>query len=680
MKLNHIIAKNCGVYENLHLDTSNLKLTSIIGKYQDVNKSNGSGKSTLLRIVYFGLLGKDYAGESVDSLTREGCDTMSVTLYLDFNGHEYIISRRRDGKASKAELHEDGELLCSGVNNVNAELNRLFGIGPDVLAATIFFMQDKFNSFTSETPATRKQYLSSILSLDEWTKYQKISKEHIAEIEKSIVALDTELGYLVKQSDNNKDFNSLLSNVQRDIVLLEQKVESNNKVLDELSDRMRLYESFKAQRELYQQSVSDIYAAEQRLINANKEFDRFNSEYEQKQRHLGEVKNKLKSVRDREGGVETLSAKTLRLTAEIERLRTEIEMLDHVVSALHVLSGNSSNSVDKCPICRRSLIQSDELKMANVSRLSGKKEELTAKSRELATTKEWLAEAEKLSKLENKFESESNMLFVKKEAAAELWRQSKDSLARLKVNSKSFASMLMVTMTEADYVQVKSTRAELKKTMDVVQSKLNSKRVEYMNLELEQKNVQEAKAKYDQLKQKRLDVSKKLEYNTVALKMFQKIPILIIDEAVEQIQTEANSFLREYEAPFSIVLETTKYTQEGNARDTLDIHIVTTSGEKRSYSILCGAEKAQVDIALRFSLSMLLCDRYDVSFESLFVDEALSAFDEYNKDITLKIFKILSKRFPQIFVISHDSSIRDVLPQSIVVNREGDKSRVEVFE
>ena len=686
MKIKRLRAKNCSIYESLDIDLSNITLASVTGLVNGTSKSNSAGKSSIFRILHYVLTGSDYSGQTVDSLMREGCDCFEASLEFDFDGDSFYIRRSRKGKQSEAELLKNYELLASGVRNVAFELQTLFRLTPEILGMTIFFVQGGLSSFTELLPSARKTFLSSILALDEWTKFHKIAKEKLQEQTKQITNYDAELGFYAKNINKNTNFDERIALNKQEIVKWEQTLIKNQSIVDNLIKRIKDFETTKHQKQLHDKAMQDVYSLTSKASLKDAEARKAKIDYSSAQSKLEDMKFRRADfqAKNRLAG-ETYSAKISRLQLANERLTVEIEMLEHIVGALGVMHDSSDKEREKCPICKRTIIHGEDLLTSNSIRVQSAKKDREDNIVEINKLKLILDENMRLERNVEKLEQDCNLLFVKSSSAEEIFRQAKETLNKAKESTTSFAQMMLNPgMTEDDYVKAKNQRDEMRHFAERDQAKLTSARVLEMNIQMEKRSYEETCKKIADIEKKKVDVQEEAEYTAIAVRMFSNsnegIPMCIIDEAVEKIQSEANEFLKEYEAPFFIQLDTTKYTKEGEARDTLDINILTHSQEKRPYNVLCGAEKAQVDIALRFALSMLLCDRYDVSFESLYIDEALSAFDEYNKEITLKIFKVLAKRFSQIFVISHDSSIRDVLPQSIVVTRTGDKSEVQVYE
>jgi len=195
------------------------------------------------------------------------------------------------------------------------------------------------------------------------------------------------------------------------------------------------------------------------------------------------------------------------------------------------------------------------------------------------------------------------------------------------------------------------------------------------------KSAKTINTKLNKINEKIPTLTESLKLHDVLISIFSLqggIPAFIIENAVNNIEEEANSILKEFGSPQVVYLNSTRETKDGRKVDTLDIKINTPQGEK-DYSLLSGGERTQVSIALRLALSSLLSRRHGVSIDSVFIDEALGALDRYNRGVMMGILKILSKKFKQIFMISHHEDVKDVLPDTILVKKRNGISKASVF-
>jgi DNA repair exonuclease SbcCD ATPase subunit len=690
MKINILKAEGAGVYEKLYLDATQLSLVSIIGNIGNTGRSNSAGKSTIYRLIFFALTGKDYSGENIDTLMRKDASYMKILLDFEFNGINYTIKRNKYRKTHppyQAQLYMEDELVAEGVRSVNAEMENLLKMNANVLAATIFFVQGKLNSFTSQTPSVRKSYIADILSLDEWEKFYNVSKELEKKKLRELESIDKEIEYLHKLDDISIDYDSLIEENKKNKEYIEQFQDKQTKIRDDLTysiDRLKQLgrEHKELKESLNDTNIDVLYVDTQKYKQL---VIREQSTYDYMVQNMESLESRILEHKETYHKGFDISKKISKINREIIEATEGKKHVQGLIDALQLALDKPTEKA-ACPLCKRSIIRTDQLVQARKADLYtyiSKIEEGTKELEKYSTLKE---EYSTLLIEKNSLESQ----IIKQEVVLNSAKDSKEKATQAlemyrKLEDKQKKRLAETRINEDELRGLIRSRAEVNDKVQEFKSKYIAAKVEELSLKERQQRQKETKEKLVEENKKKEVVRKDLEEFCIATKMFSRnyggVQTYIIEEAIQRIQSSANDFLKEYGAGFTIGLDTVKYNKRNEPKETLDINIRTVDDEVRSYNVLCGAEKAQVDIALRFALSLLLCERYDVSFDSLFIDEALSSFDESNREITLKIFSSLNKRFQQIFVISHNSAIRDVMPQTIIVNKdEFNKSTLEVIE
>ncbi len=688
MKINYLKARNCGVFKELNLDLNNVSMASIIGSIDGTDRSNTSGKSTIFRIIYYALTGKDYSGGVGGDLIREETNGLNVDLGFEFNGNNYKISRyRRASGGAEAQLYCGGDLMTEGHNNVGEELEILFNMKHFIFGATVFFIQDALDSFTTLDPSERKKYLASILGLDNWEKYLKVAKREVLEFRKKLWRLDTnienEMSTLGEYSNFDFDseiasevekvekYTSKLKRIAEKLESAEQDISAVKKQkaeFDALNDSMNIMEGHDPQS--YHQ-LKDIAAK-----NAGKRKKDLLASKQSYNRSLEQHKA------DNYKGI-ALDRRVVKLKRDLDRSDGEIANKEKIIGAIQV-AADSEKTMPKCPICLSTLIDGEKLlsnRKIDLYSSMGEKEEIAENYKKMLAIQR---ERDRLNGIIAKIDSDLTIAEFEHANAVKEFQSASKILKEYREGREEIKKkMAQMSVSKELLYGLERHRESLKERDKENRQKLFDARLRYERLISKRDIVDGVKSRISVFKEERSVVSHDLEeWNKVVAACSRKsgVPVDIIESAVKQIEVDANSFLEQYEAGFSLSLDTVKLTTKGEQRETLDINIHTTHNNNvRSYFVLCGAEKAQVNIALRVALSMYLSQRYDVSIEALFIDEAMASFDDYNKEISLKIFNILSKRFRQIFVISHDSAIRDVLPQTILVNKSGNCSTAEVI-
>ncbi|MCS6935957.1 MAG: AAA family ATPase [Candidatus Bipolaricaulota bacterium] len=136
---------------------------------------NGSGKSSLLESIFFALYGSEarhVIGRNLDEILRIGAESGSVRLDFSYSGRRYTaqIALRRHKGATKSERDgcqlscEDGTVWL-GVEDVTAEIERLFGMDRDGFTNCVYVRQGEIDKLIRADRKTREQMLDGLLGL-----------------------------------------------------------------------------------------------------------------------------------------------------------------------------------------------------------------------------------------------------------------------------------------------------------------------------------------------------------------------------------------------------------------------------------------------------------------------------------------------------------------------------------
>jgi exonuclease SbcC len=144
-----------------------------------ISGPNGAGKSSIFDAITWVLFGKARRNED-DALISLGAESCSVTFEMDYENNRYRIQRSRErGKSTALELQVRNEadewkaMTESGVRATEARIRDILHLDYDTFINTSFFLQGKADMFAQQTPAHRKEILSSILGLEIWEAYRE---------------------------------------------------------------------------------------------------------------------------------------------------------------------------------------------------------------------------------------------------------------------------------------------------------------------------------------------------------------------------------------------------------------------------------------------------------------------------------------------------------------------------
>lgn len=158
------------------------------------------------------------------------------------------------------------------------------------------------------------------------------------------------------------------------------------------------------------------------------------------------------------------------------------------------------------------------------------------------------------------------------------------------------------------------------------------------------------------------------------------IPALILENVViPSLEAEADSILRLLGTPYRCELRTQREKKDGGLADTLEVVILDDTGEA-PYDDFSGGEQTRIGLALQIALAVYLALSGRGS-RLLCLDEP-SYLDAAGMAALLTVLEDLIGRgvFSGVLLVSHVAELRDSLDQTIVVVKDGGRSRIEGAE
>jgi DNA repair protein SbcC/Rad50 len=180
------------------------------------------------------------------------------------------------------------------------------------------------------------------------------------------------------------------------------------------------------------------------------------------------------------------------------------------------------------------------------------------------------------------------------------------------------------------------------------------------------------------------NIKQDLEYLKTLERAFGKdgIPALIIEQALPEIEDEANRILAELtNYDLSVELRTQKDFKDNTRKDkieTLSIIISDPVG-KREYEMFSGGEAFRVNFAIRLALSRLLTKRAGARMQMLVIDEGFGNQDIEGRQRLVAVIEQIQGNFATILVITHLEELKDVFPARIEVEKTATGSHLKVI-
>lgn len=159
------------------------------------------------------------------------------------------------------------------------------------------------------------------------------------------------------------------------------------------------------------------------------------------------------------------------------------------------------------------------------------------------------------------------------------------------------------------------------------------------------------------------------------------IPALLIEQAVPEIEEQANNLLQQLSnGTMSLQMNTqgTYKSKKDEVKETLEILITDPYGT-REYEMFSGGEAFRINFSIRLALSRLLAQRAGSRLQTLVIDEGFGSQDDEGRARLAEAITAVQNDFEKILVITHLSELKEAFPSRIEVEKTADGSRVEVI-
>ncbi|NMC54120.1 MAG: SMC family ATPase [Chloroflexi bacterium] len=160
------------------------------------------------------------------------------------------------------------------------------------------------------------------------------------------------------------------------------------------------------------------------------------------------------------------------------------------------------------------------------------------------------------------------------------------------------------------------------------------------------------------------------------------VPALLIEQALPEIQNEANDILEKLtNGSMSVIFETQrdyKDKKREDKKETLDIIINDESGVNRDYEMFSGGEAFRINFAIRLALSRFLSHRAGARLQTLVIDEGFGSQDAEGRQRLIEAINLVREDFAKILVITHLEELKDAFPARIEVEKTPQGSLMKV--
>lgn len=685
-------------------------------------KSNGTGKTTIFRAIEFVLFGqvrdplmqKDII---LDRLISDEANKVIVIFDVVIGEEIFRISRSRTKKGitdlsfyrlksnhssilpHTAETNKDlwEDISSRRTQDTEADVAKTIKCSYRSFLHTNHFMQGDLSGIAMATPEKRRSILRETLVLMVYSKLEELAKIQadilLKRIEKDKVAL-TLLGSpqqdLLSYQRDKQQLGEIFTSKMTEVMFAKQHLSALNEQQMEFSSRLNLLSS----------QSGDILAKHKILAN---DIDKLNvslSEYSNKRKSLLATAKKLNAE------ITTLVKEQGELGSIDDRqpnmLKQELLLFNQQKSELEVKIGVLNAEIADCliplpvdgtckhcrqilsPEHRQSCAEKNARQLASAELEKSKcgaawsilKRDIFHKEKEIGALEQRQIRVAELGLVliaKGKELQDSKVIYAEYQSLIEGWTtdlaQKQQSLSLIE-GATANSSATEITQLQG---QVRLLKNQIDQASDQLEAKLQGIKEVEGKLAVVSYTIQQKTANIqDKLLLEQNVAATEIEYASYpdVIRAFSPagIPNLIIQNLLEDLQSEVNNLLSQIRPGLQLSFTTEKTRSDGEVADTLGINYFLNN-KPRDYSVLSGAQRLCIAFSLKLGLSFLLAKMIGSQIKLLLLDEVDASLDAASADAFADIVKMFQKEF-KILVITHNDRLKDKFNTTILVEQD----------
>lgn len=606
------------------LNFSRNGLCLINGTNIQTNDASGTGKSSIFLAVAYALniLPEGViAGNLQSFLTKE---KMQVVVNLTDSALGKINVAR--GKETYIEY---GGQKYEGATLVNTHLEKVFGLNSQMLYTLVYRPQSKGSFFLSMNDTEKKQFLTSLLSLDTIEKLVDISED----ITKS---LSKELQSIITQIASKEE-------ILKKVTLVDNSelIKENAKLKIEISD-------FQAEKER-QEAKYEADMKKDKEIN-----EAIDAKYADLEKKAKEMLHQLKLIDENRKESLEKSAKSHRKSLdEIQGNLLQIQLSKQKLTELIEQADALQN--DACPTCNRGWDDAD-IKLKEIT------QKIKDEEASIAGERDFLKLAKELE------EKLKDSIYVTDKRI----NQFEVAIAGLpaKANSErpignGTGAINMMLQAERKIAALTDTYVKNKAQIDKQQEfgSLHASITKEVELLKSQKTEKEARF------QQEADFVKVLGKEGFLGSIFDEV----LGEIVQVINNKLSSIANMSTVSFDF--KTESLTSKGVVKKSI-VPMVSILGHEAKISALSGGMMSSLEIITDLAVKEVIEKRTGKEIGFYFIDEAFNGVGKPSYEACLEILKESSHN-RAFYLIDHNTEIKETFNQVIDVEMDKGKSRIK---
>lgn len=697
MKLLKLDLENFCCYENSSIDFANISSAVIIGEFSlNKRKSNAVGKSTIFEAIKFVLFNE--CNVKFEKLIRNNSDKLKVSLEFQIFEDIYKIVRSRTKKSSDVKLFKKEEESYKDISTRRAqdteiEIAKLLKVNYKTFSNSVLFSQNDLTSLTFLTPEKRKEILKDSFKLLDYSKYEKLAKKELKDLEDKINFNNGKLNLLDLSNVNIIDLKYTItiytSNINNIYITGKQSLLdcfslNSEKLLDISNNIFKLNSDISIKEKERLNKINNISNLNNKINNLNNELNNLKTKG---QGISKEIENLSKSnIEELLKDKEDISLRLENCILNINNLKSSNSVLESKIKELKEfnINGNfckscrqviSDEHKEKCS--RQTVVEiaslasqanSNNIELARLSddkgRLSSQLQRLNLEIDKDKENKIRLpAKTKELEELRNRFKVSKAELLSSEENKVYL----ENELATID-NNDILGEIEKLNIKKRELVSIEN---KLKSQIDEIDNKIKVCQNDISLIEFKLRKYDEDKKLFDEITLLNSELKNKSILYGKVIEAFGSggIPNLIIQSLLDELQDLTNEFLLKFNHNIQVNFVTTKESNKVEV-DTLDINYIV-DGIDMEFSQLSGAQKLIATLSLRLGLCKLIQNKYNASINFILLDEVDASLDDESLDTFLSVVKELQNDF-MVLLISHNNYLKSKFKNVILVSRDSE--------
>jgi DNA repair exonuclease SbcCD ATPase subunit len=678
IKIKHVSFSNIGRFTGKNeIDFENKgSFIQVDSENNNTGGSSGGGKSTIFNAIEYALGINDTPSTVLQSrLTKS---PMSVTLVLDKNNQEYVISRDKSGSL---EISGPDVEVTGSSKNAEEALDRILGMPRELLRPMLHKRQNEGGFFLSKTPKQSHEFLMECLGMHSIEGKIQKAEESTKKAEKALESTKSEL-------QANEQTASAMVEMSKGVS--EPTLNADPRILDLLLSKIT--SAKKKKDELESERNSKLAALKMPTLEPPKPDLKIEGEIKELETRLDLAQKSIMNIQNNKVFIES-SIKAAKTNLQIAQKATQNKEL--LKTELLELGKKLKEVIDKkCPTCSQHLseLQTSEKIRADIMQKVSAKQQAMAESESVERKiPEYLNEIEKLESdlvgnAQQKMDADIALSSIKSNLGI---------LQRLKETQQNDHNKHLNEIMAVYYKEKEQVEKMYDGEILELNSQIEANGTAYHRLQAEVQQYENALKRYKEEKEKRDKNISDLNSRISELKdryLSLDKEHRIAKDSVELLKSYANQLFQD---SLSVVAETatkilSRIPNMSTATLTFDAYKETKSGSVKEQVVpilsiddeinipiksMSGGERAAIDLAVDMAVIDMIESNTGNGIDLFILDEPFDGLDAICRENCLEVLKNSASN-RKILIVDHSTETKQMVQEKIIVVRDGQQSRV----